>query len=127
MNNWSPYLVGDFKRNYLISLEYFVNVGDEIWSMDDNKLVELALNECKKYNLFSKKDVISSKVIRQEKAYPAYWGTYKHIEKIKKQIAIIDNLYLIGRNGQHKYNNMDEAMASGIEIARKIDKVENYE
>ena len=122
MNNWSPYLVGDFKRNYLISLEYYVNEDEFLWNLDDGKIIELALNECKKYNLFYNKDVLKAKVIREKKAYPAYWGSYHKLNEIKKYIATINNLYLIGRNGQHKYNNMDEAMLSGIDVAREIIK-----
>lgn len=120
MNNWSPYLVGDFKKNYLISLEYFTNEGDELWNLKDNELINLAKKECLKYNLFNENDVIKSMIIREKKAYPSYFGTYKHIDQIKSHISKIKNLNLIGRNGQHKYNNMDEAMINGISAAKKI-------
>ena len=127
VNNWSPYLVGDFKRNFLITMEYYATKGDKLSSMDDNCLIELALNECKKFNLFYKKDVIFSKVVRESCAFPVYSGSYGQIDKIQKLIFDIKNLHLIGRNGQYKCVNMDEAMASGIKVARIIDKVENYE
>lgn len=120
MNNWSPYLVGDFRKNYLISLEYFVNQNDDFWNLSDEKIIEIASFECEKYNLFRKNNIIKSAVIRELKAYPAYWGTYFELENTKKFLSGFNNLYLIGRNGQHCYNNMDEAMISGINVARKI-------
>lgn len=120
MNNWSPYLVGDFKKNYLISLEYFANETDEFWQKTDNEIIEIAQMEAQKYNLFNKENILKSFVVREKKAYPAYFGTYKNIDKIKEHIARYMNLYLAGRNGQHKYNNMDEAMLCGIEVAKQI-------
>ena len=120
MNNWSPYLVKDFENKYLISLEYFVNENDDLWNKSDADIIKIAQQECEKYNLFNAKSVIKSFVIKEQKAYPAYFGTYKYINKIKEGISKYKNLYLIGRNGQHKYNNMDEAMVCGINIARDI-------
>ncbi|MBQ8636155.1 FAD-dependent oxidoreductase [bacterium] len=120
MNNWSPYLVEDFENKYLVSLEYFANVGDDLWSKTDDELISIALLECKKYNLFKATSVIKSMVIREQKAYPAYHGSHKNIDSIRNHIAKYKNLYLIGRNGQHKYCNMDEAMNYGIKVARDI-------
>ena len=120
MNNWSPYLVGDFRKNYLISLEYFVNENDSLWNLSDDELIEIASLECEKYNLFKRKNILKSAVIREKKAYPAYWGSYNELNTIKEFLSSFKNLYLIGRNGQHCYNNMDEAMLSGINVARKI-------
>ena len=115
MNNWSPYLVGDFKKNYLISLEYFVNEGDEFWNMTDDEIISIAQKEASKYNLFSKKSILKSFVVKEKKAYPSYFGTYKHLDKIKNHLNEFDNLYLSGRNGQHKYNNMDHSILTAIE------------
>ena len=120
MNNWSPYLVGDFKKNYLISLEYFANEKDEFWQKTDDEIINIAKMEAQKYNLFNSNGVIKSFVVREKKAYPAYFGSYKNIDRIKECISKIKNLYLAGRNGQHQYNNMDEAMMSGIRVAQKI-------
>lgn len=120
MNNWSPYLVKDFREKYLISLEYFVNETDDFWNQDDSEIIEIAQNEAAKYNLFSKENILDAFVVRQKKAYPAYFGTYKNIDKIKNYLSNFKNLYLAGRNGQHKYNNMDEAMVCGITVARDI-------
>ena len=120
MNNWSPYLVKEFSNKYLISLEYFANENDELWNKTDDEIISIALMECEKYNLFNSKSVINSFVVKEKKAYPSYFGTYSNIGKIKEEISKFNNLYLIGRNGQHKYNNMDEAMNCGIKVAREI-------
>ena len=120
MNNWSPYLVKDFKHKYLISLEYFANENDNFWSKSDDEIISIAQMEAQKYNLFEPNNIIDSFIVREKKAYPTYYGTYKNIDKIKKFLAKYNNLYLAGRNGQHKYNNMDEAMICGINIAREI-------
>ena len=121
MNNWSPYLVSDYKNKYLISLEFFANVGDEIWSMNDKDIIKLAQSECEKYNLFNSDNVIKSFVIREQKAYPSYFGAYKNIDLIREYVlSRFDNIYLSGRNGRHIYCNMDEAMLSGINTAREI-------
>ncbi|MBQ4647196.1 MAG: FAD-dependent oxidoreductase [Candidatus Gastranaerophilales bacterium] len=120
MNNWSPYLVGDYKNNYLISLEYFANETDDFWQKSDSEIINIAQMEAQKYNLFNKEDILQSFVVREKKAYPTYFGSYKEIDKIKKHLSKYTNLYLAGRNGQHKYNNMDEAMICGINVAREI-------
>lgn len=120
MNNWSPYLVGDCSKNYLVSLEYYANKDDDFWNLTDEKIIEIAKKEAQKYNLFDEKNVLKTFLIREENAYPSYFGTYENIEDIRGFLNSIDNLYLIGRNGQHKYNNMDEAMISGINVAREI-------
>ena len=120
MNNWSPYLVGDFKKNYLISLEYYANDADDFWKQTDETIIQLALGEAQKYNLFNKESVLKSFVIKEKKAYPSYYGSYNSIDKIKSYLAKYSNLYLAGRNGEHKYNNMDEAMLCGINVAREI-------
>ncbi|MBE7707475.1 MAG: hypothetical protein E7Z88_02085 [Cyanobacteria bacterium SIG27] len=122
MNNWSPYLVSDFQNKYLISLEYFVNENEEFWNKTDDEIISIALMEAQKYNLFSSNDVLKSFVIKEKCAYPSYFGSYKNIDKIKNHLSKTKNLYLAGRNGQHKYNNMDEAMVCGINIAREIIK-----
>jgi len=120
MNNWSPYLVGDYNKNYLIYLEYFANEKDDFWNKTDNEIIKIAQMEAQKYNLFDNKDILQSFVVREKKAYPAYFGSYKNIDKVNSYISTVKNLYLAGRNGQHKYNNMDEAMICGINVARKI-------
>ena len=126
MNNWSPYLVKDFEHKVFLSLEYFCNEGDELWNMSDKDMINFGISELEKLNVIEKQDVIDSVRVNVKKAYPAYFGAYKDFDVVKNYLDAIDNLYCIGRNGQHKYNNMDHSMLSGIEAVRaitgKIDK-----
>ena len=126
MNNWSPYLVKDFEHKVFLSLEYFCNEGDELWNMSDKDMINFGISELEELNVIEKQDVIDSVRVNVKKAYPAYFGAYKDFDVVKNYLNAIDNLYCIGRNGQHKYNNMDHSMLSGIEAVRaitgKIDK-----
>ncbi len=120
MNNWSPYLVKDFENKVLVSLEYFCDENDEYWNMSDEAFIDFAINEAEKIGILDKKDVISSKREKVQKAYPAYFDAFKDFGKIKEFLNTFENLYCIGRNGQHKYNNMDHSMLSGFEAVRII-------
>ncbi len=114
-NNWSPYLVKDIKKTVSVGLEYFASKGDSFWNMKDKDIINFGIDELIKMNIIdNKKDVISSHIERVEKAYPAYFDSYKEFDKLKTFLDKIDNLYLIGRNGQHRYNNMDHSMLTGI-------------
>ncbi len=125
MNNWSPYLVKD-KDKVFISLEYFCDEGDDFWNMPDDEFIKMAIEETAKLGIIEKEDVISSTRLRVQKAYPAYFDSYKDFGKIRNFLDKFENLYCIGRNGQHRYNNMDHSMLTGIEavkvIAGKSDK-----
>ncbi len=119
-NNWSPYLVSDLNKVWL-GLEYFANKGDELWSMSDKKLANLAFEELKKIGFIkNEEDVLDSIVIRTEKAYPAYFGTYDDFHIIRNFIDPIENLFLIGRNGMHRYNNQDHSMLTAMEAVSNI-------
>lgn len=120
MNNWSPYLVKDFKDKVFISLEYFCNEGDEMWNESDDEMINFGISELEKLNIVRKEDIIDSVRVRVKKAYPAYFGVYKDFDTVKDYISQIPNLYCVGRNGQHKYNNMDHSMLSGIEAVNVI-------
>ena len=119
MNNWSPYLVKD-KDKIFISLEYFCNEGDEYWNMTDEDFIKMAIDETAKLGIIKKEDVISSTRLRVQKAYPAYFDSYKDFNKIREYLDKFENLYCIGRNGQHRYNNMDHSMLTGIEAVKVI-------
>ncbi|EKQ51306.1 MULTISPECIES: NAD(P)/FAD-dependent oxidoreductase [unclassified Clostridium] len=114
-NNWSPYLVNDLENTVWIGLEYFCNENDEMWSMSEEVFINFAIDELCKINIINKDDVLDSKIIKVKKAYPAYFGSYKNFDSIKDYINSIDNLYCIGRNGQHRYNNMDHSMLTALE------------
>ncbi len=118
-NNWSPYMVAD-KDNVWIGLEYFVNEGDELWNMADDKFKEFAIKELESISMIKSEDVIDSTVLRVEKAYPAYFGTYYELDKVTEYINRYDNLFLVGRNGMHKYNNMDHSMLTAIKAVEII-------
>jgi len=112
-NNWSPYLVKD-ENNVWIGLEYFCNEGDYFWRMSDKNLVEFAINELVKIDFIEKEDVLDATVIRMPKAYPAYFGSYDRFPIIKEFLDPFGNLFLIGRNGMHRYNNQDHSMLSAM-------------
>lgn len=108
-NNWSPYMVND-PDTIWIGMEYFCNEGDKLWSMDDESLKKHAITELIKIDFIDKNNVKDSTIIRVPKAYPAYFGSYDQFDIIKDYTDTIENLFLIGRNGMHRYNNMDHSM-----------------
>ena len=120
MNNWSPYLVKGFRDKVFISLEYFCNEGDDLWNKTEQEMIDFGLSELQKLNIVNPEDVIDTVRVKVKKAYPAYFGTYKDFDIVKQYLNSIENLYCIGRNGQHKYNNMDHSMLSGIEAVNVI-------
>src|SRR5450759_62955 len=112
-NNWSPYLVADSTTAWL-GLEYFCFENDELWRKTDSELIDLASEELEKMDLVSRADVLDGTVVRVPKAYPAYFGTYDRIGEIRDYFERFENLFLIGRNGMHRYNNMDHAMLTAM-------------
>ena len=119
-NNWSPYLVKDIKNTVWVGLEYFANEGDEYWNMTEKEFTEFAANELVSMGIIEKADVLDSHREKVKKAYPAYFDTYKDMDKLINYLNTYDNLYCIGRNGQHRYNNMDHSMATAIEAVKNI-------
>ena len=119
-NNWSPYLVKDVQNKVWIGLEYTCSEGDKYWNMSDKEFIDFAVNELVSMNIISKDQVEDAHRERIKKAYPAYFDTYKDIDKLIEFINKIDNLYCIGRNGQHRYNNMDHSMVTAMEAANNI-------
>ncbi len=118
-NNWSPYLLKD-RNKVWIGLEYFCNQGDEMWDMENKKFIEFAADELEKIGFINKDDILDSTMKRIPKAYPAYFGTYNHFDKIKDYLDKYENLFLIGRNGMHRYNNMDHSMLAAMEAVKNI-------
>lgn len=119
-NNWSPYMVADPKHTMWIGLEYFCNEGDELWSMSDEDFIDFAIGELVKIDVIDRSDVIDSTRIRVKKAYPAYFDTYAEFDTVKDYLSGIENLWCLGRNGQHRYNNMDHSMLTAMEAVRAI-------
>jgi len=118
-NNWSPYMVEDINKVW-IGLEYFCNEGDDLWSKDEEQMKKLAIEELENIGMIDKNDVLDSVVIKVPKAYPAYFGSYEQFDDVKEFLDTIPNLYCVGRNGMHKYNNMDHSMLSAMEAVKNI-------
>ena len=120
-NNWSPYMVKDIKNTVWLGLEYFVREGDECWTMEDAAFARFAVGEMLSLGLISsEKDVLDTHVERVKKAYPAYFDTYSEIDVLRQFLNSIENLYCIGRNGQHRYNNIDHSMCTAFEAVKNI-------
>lgn len=118
-NNWSPYLVSDDSKIW-IGLEYFCNVGDELWIKNDQEFIDFAIAELESIQIIDSKDVIDSTIIKVPKAYPAYFGTYNQFDSIRDYTDSFTNLFLVGRNGMHKYNNQDHSMLTAITAVDNI-------
>ncbi|MBR0258341.1 MAG: hypothetical protein IJQ58_11430 [Synergistaceae bacterium] len=120
-NNWSPYMVKDPKNTVWLGLEYFCSEGDSLWSMNDEDFSRMAAGELVKMGMIeSPEDVIDSHVERVKKAYPAYFDTYAYMDELRRFLDGMTNLYCIGRNGQHRYNNIDHSMCTAFEAVRSI-------
>lgn len=119
-NNWSPYMVDDLEKHIFVGLEYFCNEGDSMWNMKEEDFIKFAIDELVKIKIIDKEDVLDSVELKIKKAYPAYFDSYAEFPKVKDYLNSIDNLYCIGRNGQHRYNNMDHSMLTAIETVNVI-------
>ncbi len=120
-NNWSPYMVEDVENKVWIGLEYFCSEGDDFWNMEENDCVNFAIEELRKMGVIGKNTTVyDSHRERVKKAYPAYFDTYAEIDKVIEYLDKIPNLYCIGRNGQHRYNNMDHSMVTAFEAVDNI-------
>jgi len=112
-NNWSPYMVADPNTVWL-GLEYFCYESDDLWSLPDEQMIELAKTELARIGIIEGGDVLDGTVLRMPKAYPAYFGTYDRFGEIRNFVDQFQNLFLIGRNGMHKYNNQDHSMLTAM-------------
>ena len=119
-NNWSPYMVKDPENTVWIGLEYFCSENDEFWNMSEEECVSFAISELEKMGVCKKEDVLDSHREKIKKAYPAYFDTYKEFDRVVEFLDTYENLYCVGRNGQHRYNNMDHSMMTAIKTAQAI-------
>lgn len=124
-NNWSPYLVKDKSKTW-VGMEYVVSEHDDIWKLSNKDMAEFGIKELEKIGILDPKKVIDSTVIHIKKTYPAYFGTYPKFSIVKEYVDKIDNLYLIGRNGQHRYNNMDHSMLTAFRAVENIANGDEY-
>ena len=118
-NNWSPHMVA-VPGQVWVGTEYFCFKGDELWNKGDEEMKAFAAGELAQMGIIDLGDVLDGTVLREEKTYPAYFGTYNRFEEIRAFTDTLQNLFLIGRNGMHKYNNSDHSMLTAMEAVDSI-------
>ncbi len=120
-NNWSPYMIKDIENTVWVGLEYFCYENDDWWNMSEDDFAEFAIKEMVTMGLIDRADdVIDYHEEKVKKAYPAYFDTYDRIDELVEYLSSIDNLYCVGRNGQHRYNNLDHSMCTSFETVKNI-------
>lgn len=122
-NNWSPYMVEDAGHTVWLGVEYTCKENDTYWNMTDEDFCQFAVDELIRIGIIDKEDVLYTHREKIKKAYPAYFGTYNQIDKVIGYLKTIPNLYCVGRNGQHRYNNMDHSMLTALET---VDCIQNH-
>lgn len=130
-NNWSPWMVADPEKVW-VGAEYFCNEGDPLWTRSDEQMKSLAVEELVRIGMIQKNAVLDSVVLRMPKAYPAYFGAYSRFDEIRSFLDKFENLFLIGRNGMHRYNNQDHSMLTAMTavdniLAGRTDKANIWE
>jgi len=118
-NNWSPYLV-QRPDTVWIGLEYFCSEGDELWTMQDRLFADFAIGELASIGIIDPCEVLDSTVLRMPKAYPAYFGSYQLFDRVREYTDRFSNLFLVGRNGMHRYNNADHSMLTAMTAVENI-------
>jgi protoporphyrinogen oxidase len=118
-NNWSPYMVKD-PANIWVGLEYFCNQSDSLWCKTDGEMIRLGTDEMQRMGFIEPGDVLDATVIRMEKTYPAYFGTYSRFDEVRNYLDSFSNLFLMGRNGMHRYNNQDHSMLTAMTVVDLI-------
>ena len=120
-NNWSPYLLKDPEDTVWLGLEYFCTEGDDFWNQSEEEFTALGIDEMLRIGLIGDmSDVLDTHMETVKKAYPAYFDTYKEMDVLVRYLDGIENLYCVGRNGQHRYNNMDHSVMTALEAVRCI-------
>ena len=112
--------LGIYENTMFVGLEYFCNEGDELWCMNDEQFIAMAIDELVKIDIIDSDAVLDATRVKIKKAYPAYFGSYYELDKVKKFLDGIENLYCLGRNGQHRYNNMDHSMMTAMVAVENI-------
>jgi protoporphyrinogen oxidase len=118
-NNWSPFMVADPTKIWL-GLEYFCYETDELWKKSDEEMKALAVAELEKMGMVAASDVLDGTVVRVPKTYPAYFGIYDRFNEVREYVDRFENLFLVGRNGMHKYNNQDHSMLTAMTAVDNI-------
>lgn len=118
-NNWSPHLVADARQGW-VGLEYFCNEGDALWKKSDAELIALGSDELERIGLRKGIPVVDGVVVRQQKTYPGYFGSYERFDELRRCLDTFENLFLIGRNGMHRYNNQDHSMLAAMTVVDSL-------
>lgn len=118
-NNWSPHLVTD-NNKYWLGLEYFCQEGDDLWSLSEDEVLKLAVAELVQLGFINDQNFLDGTVLKVPKTYPAYFGSYSDFGKIIEYLEKFENLFLVGRNGMHKYNNQDHSMLTSMQVVQNI-------
>jgi len=118
-NNWSPWLV-NLQDKVWIGLEYFCNESDHLWKLPDEEMAKFAIGEVARIGILKIEDVEDSHVVHVPKTYPAYFGSYDRFDIVRNYTDRFENLFLIGRNGMHKYNNQDHSMLTAMTAVENI-------
>lgn len=118
-HNWSPFMVSNPGDSW-IGVEYFCNETDAFWQMDDKVIAENAIDEMQQIGLIERENIKDTFVAKVKKAYPSYFGGYSNFDIVRSFVDGIDNLYLIGRNGMHKYNNSDHSMLTAMAAVKNL-------
>lgn len=120
-NNWSPYMVADVEGTVWMGLEYFCSEGDADWRRPEEEWMRFGVSELVKIGVLDAgEQVLDWHCEKVKKAYPAYFGTYAEIDRLTAYLDTFENLYCVGRNGQHRYNNMDHSMMTAFEAVDNI-------
>ena len=109
-NNWSPFMVAEAGTVWM-GLEFFCRETDDLWALSDEALKVLAQKEMHQIGLVKLPQAADAVVIRVPKAYPGYFGeSYARFDELRAELDKIPNMFLVGRNGMHRYNNQDHSM-----------------
>jgi protoporphyrinogen oxidase len=115
-------MVADLENTVWMGLEYFCSEGDNLWGKSDEEFKKFAAGELEKIGIIRKEDILDSTIVRVPKTYPAYFGTYHRFDIVRKYVDTYENLFLIGRNGMHRYNNQDHSMLTAMLAVENIAK-----
>jgi protoporphyrinogen oxidase len=118
-NNWSPWLVKSPEKVW-IGMEYFCNETDPLWKLSDAEMSKLAVDEIARIGILKADEVEDTHVVHVPKTYPAYFGSYDRFDVIRNYTDRLENLFMVGRNGMHKYNNQDHSMLTAMTAVENI-------
>jgi protoporphyrinogen oxidase len=120
--SWSPWMVPDPSKA-CVGLEFFCFAGDDLWNMDDQKLIELGMRELEQLGLARRGQFEFGFVTRVPKAYPMYDAEYaERVSTIRSWLDGLENLQQVGRNGLHRYNNSDHSMLTAMRAVDNLVK-----